>query len=101
MTTVTNLTNPTTAFSSATIVMAGTGTQQGGFNGGGLTYGTVTFTGHASIGGYQISGANTFATLNITAPNSVQPTLLQTHLLGLEHLQTGSISHQALLTEPP
>lgn len=71
MGTVTNLTNPTTAFSSATIVLQGTGTFGGFFQGGGMTYGTATFAGHSSIGGYALTGANTFATLNITAPNWV------------------------------
>jgi hypothetical protein len=73
MSTTTNLTNPTTAFSSANIVFSGnatTGTNN--FIGGGLTYGNVTFNGSAGGGGAAITGANTYAALTIIAPNALE-----------------------------
>lgn len=73
MSTITGLTNPTTAFSSAVIVFSGNAsTAANTLIGGGLTYGNVTFNGSAAGGGASITGANTFATLTVTAPNYLQ-----------------------------
>ncbi len=71
MTTVTGLTNPTTAFASASIVLSGNSTTVAhAFQGGGLTYGNVTFNGQPAKGaGIGMTGANTFAALTIGAPN--------------------------------
>jgi hypothetical protein len=70
--TTTNLTNPTTAFASANIVFSGNAsTTANALLGGGLTYGNVTFNGSSSGGGASITGANTFATLTVLAPNYI------------------------------
>ncbi len=73
MTTVTGLTNPTTAFASANVVFSGNSSSSNhSFLGGGLTYGNVTFNGQSNRGGANITGANTFADLTIGAPNFVR-----------------------------
>lgn len=73
MTTITGLTNPTTAFASANIVFSGNSTSANHqFNGGGLTYGNVTFNGQSNRGGVSMLGANTFATLTVGAPNYIR-----------------------------
>ena len=69
MGTITGLTNPTTAWANATIVMTNTSSLATNFQGGGCTYGTVTFNGHVNKGGFSISGSNFFTTLNATEPN--------------------------------
>lgn len=70
MATVTNLTNPTTAFASATITLSGVSTGVPlSFQGGGLTYGTVNFNANKGV---NITGTNTFATFNITGINDIR-----------------------------
>lgn len=71
LTNSTNLSNPSTAFSSATIVVSGTGTSTGGVLLGTLTFGTITLSTNSNKGGYQIFGGATVGTLNIPAPNYV------------------------------
>lgn len=71
MNVVTNLSNPTTAFSSATIAFTGNSTGVLTFQGGGLTYGTITFAGMSNKGGISIGGANTISSLTVTGPNTV------------------------------
>lgn len=69
MTTTTNLT-----FNANSSVLVFTATSASGrtFNGGGLTYNTVTVSANTLLGQFSIGLANhTFATLNITAPNAV------------------------------
>ncbi len=70
-TTTTNLTNPTTAFASATIVLGAT-TGLGNstvFTGGGLTYGTLTLAARpAGSGPINITSANFFTNWNISGP---------------------------------
>jgi hypothetical protein len=79
-TTVTNLTNPTTAFASSTIVFTGTTTGVS-FAGGGLTYGTITLA--AVRAGYTFAQANTIATLNIPAGCTVAfPAAVTTTITG-------------------
>jgi hypothetical protein len=63
-------TNLTFNANSSTISITGSSTSPVNFNGGGLTYNALTIGGSAR-GGIKISGANTFASLTITAPNSV------------------------------
>ncbi len=66
-TTTTNLTYTGT---SANIIFTGT-TSSRTFSGGGLSHGNVTFGASSGGGTYTVAGANTFASLSITAPNYV------------------------------
>lgn len=66
----TTTTNLTFVGSSANIVFAqGNGST---LNGGGLSYGSISFGASTSLAAYLISGANTFGTVTITAPNWIQ-----------------------------
>lgn len=66
----TNLTNPTTAFSSATVAISGVGTTaQCTFTGGSITYGTVNLNANKGVTLTGTSG--TIGTLNITGPNQI------------------------------
>ncbi len=67
--TMATTTNLTFTANSSTIVFSGNSTGTLTFNGGGLTYSTVTFNGASSRGGFIIAGSNTIATLNVAAPN--------------------------------
>lgn len=58
-----------TGNTSANIVLSGTGPRS--FSGGGLSHGNVTLGASSGTGFCTIAGANTFASLNITAPNYV------------------------------
>lgn len=62
------VTNLTFTGSSATVVMSNA-TGQKVFNGGGLTYGTVSLGAPTGAGLYAFAGANTIGTLTVTAPN--------------------------------
>ncbi len=53
---------------SGTWVFTGSNAFVRGFLGGGLSYGTLTIATNASSGGVNITGANTFATLNFAGP---------------------------------
>ncbi len=53
---------------SGTWVFTGSNAFVRGFLGGGLSYGTLTIATNASSGGVNITGANTFGTLNFTGP---------------------------------
>jgi hypothetical protein len=55
----------------STIAYTGVGTGFLQFDGGGKTYNTVTFSANSSGGAINVFSNNTFATLNIGAPNSV------------------------------
>lgn len=68
------VTNLTLSAASATIVLAGTNATRS-FNGGGKSYGTVTFDAigtFSNSGRVQVTGANTIGTLNINAPNFIE-----------------------------
>jgi hypothetical protein len=67
-TTVTGLTNPTTAFSSSTIVVSSSGAGQQQFVGGGLTFGTLTINSRTNGMTAFMGGANTFFAINVTGP---------------------------------
>lgn len=54
---------------SSTINLSGTGADTRGFAGGGLTYNAVSFSG--GVGGITLTGANTFSSLTISAPNAI------------------------------
>jgi len=56
---------------SSTIVISGSSAGVKNFQGGGLTYNTVTIAANAGGGPTSISGANTFANLNVTGPNLI------------------------------
>jgi len=69
--TMTTTTNLTFSAGSSTISFTGANTTTSSrlFNGGGLTYNVVSFGASGSnMGTTQIAGANTYATLNLTAP---------------------------------
>lgn len=71
MSTITGLTNPTTAFASSTLTYSGVSTSNtSSWNAGGLTYGTVNLNANKGID--IISGAFTIATLNVTGPNNIR-----------------------------
>lgn len=55
----------------STLVYSGVGTQFQVFEGGGNSFGTVTFSANSGGGVVSINGSNTFATLNIGAPNNI------------------------------
>lgn len=94
--TSTNLTNPTTAFSSANIVLSGNATTTPNcFFGGGLTYGNVTFNG-TSGGGVQITGANTISSLTVSNPNTVDFPQSATQTISSIVANTGTISSPIL-----
>lgn len=52
--------------SSATIVLIGGSTSTRTFAGGGLTYGTLSYTAAGSTGALTVTGANTFGTINFS-----------------------------------
>lgn len=54
---------------SSTLLFSGAGSTIRGLGGGGLTYNTVSIAG--GDGGFNITGANTFATLTVAAPNTL------------------------------
>ncbi len=58
-------------FNASTILYTGNNAFIRGFIGGGLTYGTFTIATNASGGGVNITGANTFGTLNFTGPGAL------------------------------
>jgi hypothetical protein len=67
--TTTNLSNPTTAFANATLVLNNPANGNGQtFAGGGLTYGTLSIGAHTGGAGVSLTGNNTFTTLSMTAP---------------------------------
>ncbi len=71
----TTTTNLTFTGSSATINFSGATGGQRQFSGGALSYGTLTLGANSLAAGgnpYQITGANTFGTLNVTGPANVQ-----------------------------
>lgn len=68
MTTVTGL---TFSANSSVLIFNATSTSSRSFVGGGLTYATVTVGANTAQGLFQISSANTIATLTATAPNSI------------------------------
>jgi hypothetical protein len=95
--TITNLTNPTTAFASSNIVFSGNAASStNSFLGGGLTYGNVTFNGTAAGGGVLVTGANTYAALTIGAPNFVQFPSGNTQTVTSLVANTGSLSSPIL-----
>lgn len=55
----------------STLVYSGVGTGFQVFEGGGNSFATVTFSANSGGGSVNINGNNTFATLNIGAPNTV------------------------------
>lgn len=55
----------------STLVYSGVGTQFQVFEGGGNSFGTVTFSANSGGGAVSINGNNTLATLNIGAPNNI------------------------------
>ena len=65
-----NGSNLTLTASSAVITFSGAGVRS--FRGGDRTYGTVNFGAAAASGLISVQGSNTFATLNITAPNLIE-----------------------------
>lgn len=92
MTTVTNLTFNA---NSSTIVCTATTSSARAFIGGGKSFSTVTISGNTSGGLFTIrGGANTFGTLNITAPNYVQFTQASTTIVTNAFTWTGSSSSQ-------
>lgn len=70
MTTTTNL-DAGSVFSTCTIIYSGSVTGVQNFAGGGLSYGTVSFTA-GNRNPILLSGSNTIATLNVTAPMVIQ-----------------------------
>lgn len=71
MGTITNLSNPTTAFSSATITITSVSAGAAiSFQSGGLTYGTVNF--NANKGVNIINSTPIFGTLSVTGPNQIK-----------------------------
>ncbi len=56
----------TLSLSSSTIVIASSSTNVRTFGGGGQTYGTLTYTVAGSTGGLDVTGANTFSTINFS-----------------------------------
>lgn len=71
MTTITGLTNPTTAFASCTITVSSVNTTGVfAFNAGALTYGTINF--NANKGVNIVSGSFTIGTMNVTGINSIR-----------------------------
>lgn len=69
-------TNLTLTASSANIVLSGGGGAT--FSGGAKTYGSLSFGTTTSLAAYEITGANTFGQINITAPNYIQFSANQT-----------------------
>lgn len=61
-----NTTNLTFDGSSATIVVTGVSSETRTFAGGGLTYGTLDYTIAGSTGQFNITGSNTFGTINFS-----------------------------------
>lgn len=88
-TTTTNLT-----FNANSSVISFTGTGSGTFNGGGLTYSTVTFGARSGAGFMTVTGSSTIATLNTTAPNCVQFAAGTTQTITNAPTWTGSSSNQ-------
>ncbi len=64
-------TNCTCDFDGTTIIMNGSNAFTRGFVGGGLSYGTLTIGANAGAGSVNISGSNTFGTLNFTGPGEL------------------------------
>lgn len=58
--------------SSSTIVISGATSSTRFFQGGGMTYGTLTYTTAGSTGKLSISGSNTFNTLNFSDANNAR-----------------------------
>lgn len=74
LSTLSNLSNPTTAFASATIVMNSTATTGPcNFSTANATYGTVTFNSPSNLSGFAIAatGGLTIHTVNVAAPNTL------------------------------
>jgi hypothetical protein len=69
--TMTTLTNATVTASSATFVFSGTNTASRVVTGGGQSYGTWSFGANTGMGGFQLGGANTIGTLEVTGPNAL------------------------------
>jgi hypothetical protein len=67
-TTITNLTNPTTAFASSAIVFNSSGAGQQQLIGGGLTYGTVTVNSRTNGMTFLVGSANSFSNFTVNGP---------------------------------
>lgn len=79
---------------SSTVSFTGTGSGSRTFAGGGLTYNIVSFGANSSGGPLAISGANTFATLSIVAPNVITFPNAVTNTVTNAFTWTGSSSSQ-------
>lgn len=93
--TITNLTNPTTAFAGNTIVFSGAGTNARFFNGGGLTYGTVNIS-PATYAPRELGivGNNTFANLSITNIGQIQIANTSTQTITGSFSNSGNFASQ-------
>ena len=77
----------------STINMTGNTTSAIAFAGGGQTYNIVNFGPNSSLGGYSISGNNTFATLGVTAPTTLVIVVASTQIITNAFTWTGTASN--------
>lgn len=90
--------NATFTAGSSTITFSG-GSSTKSFAGGDKTYGTVNFGAVSGNGMYSVNGSNTFAHLNITAPNLFEFQISQTQTISNSVAWAGSSGSEiALLT---
>lgn len=81
----------------STVIYTGVGTQFQSFDGGGKTYNIVTFSANSGGGAVSIIGANTYATLNIGAPNTIYLLTSGTQTVTNAYSWVGSSSAQILI----
>lgn len=86
-----------TVFSGATWIVNGTTTGTRSWQGGGFSFGPTTFSANSSGGSMLLTGTNTFSSLTVAAPNSLQIGGTQT-ISGALAVTGGSSSAQTLIT---
>jgi len=91
------VTNLTFNANSSTIAFSGNNSQSRTFNGGGLTYNALSIGANTSGGQLIINGANTFASVAITAPNAIELPASTTTTITAAFNWAGSSSNQIVV----